>query len=1248
MSKNTTSMTNSAQNPLQAPQAAIGRRTDELSTSASHTKGAVQEKGALPLNASNAKIKKKKDVIVKKSLPSHLAPSPKDASTLLEKKLTPRNSVPAGNPERGVSPKAPRPQLSSEKLTPRNSVPAPHKTRTAVTPGSPLYPDASQSDFSKSRRPKPGVPKEALLASLVTGSDEKKSTSNIPNNQDILAEIREARARAAAMLAERTKIKNEAVQKNAAHLHTAPPHTTSTPRSDAEQKTQDRGRPIRNTADTSHDASQKTYTEKQGSRQKLTPSLSPPLRAPQDVQKPLRLVRSTQATQTPDTEQKAANALQHPTEEKTHTSKKRIISHGKNEKKIIASSKNTARKKTDKAQKSLKAHEKSNSTRFSKKNSQVTLLNDAALAKLQTPPPTQEHSTGKQKASVKLFNHNAPKGSAKEGNIQAFTRDIQSKKLQAAKKVGMSMQNLNSQQSPIDETEEVAFDTVPTSIGNITGQKENSAHPSQGASSNIGQGPSLEKHPSSVPFASGSSHGTASDKNLENQSPTDSIPQVPPMPVAPADVDFIPHLLRSLSSLLRLRGKSISPQFLYAGLAGVGEVTPGECMRAAARAGLQARIMFRPLLEDISPMTLPCILLLEGNRSCLLTALSHNVATVVFPEMGEDPQQVSQESILKEYTGYAVFGSVEKQADKRIDSFRRPKGKRWFWDAIKHYGPIYRHAAFASIIINLIALGSPLFVMNVYDRVVPNNAIDTLWVLAMGITLAYLFDFMLRTLRNHFVDTAGRNADVVISSMLVDKVLTMQLDHKPESTGALVNNVREFESLREFFSSSTLLSCIDLPFLFLFVLCLSFIGGSLVILPLVAMPIMFGAGIILQALAKRAAEKSYSQNMHKNALLTEIVNGLETLKCCQGENRMQRMWESVVENSAQANVETKKYGSLAVGFSVFITQFVTVGMVVWGVHLIAAGELTMGGLIGSNILAGRAMAPLMQMAGLITRYQNSRISLDALNMLMALPSEDRLDQATVDFGPLEASFSFENVAFSYPGVARTAVEGLSLKIHHGEKVGVIGRMGSGKSTLIRLLIGLYQPKEGAVKFGGVDLRQLAGADLRSRVGFAPQDTVLFYGTVRDNIVLGDPYINDQRMLRAASLAGVTDFIRTNPEGFGAQVGEQGRALSGGQRQAIGLARSLVRDPEVLILDEPTSNMDTSSEQAVQARLQKIIQDKTLILVTHRMSMLRLVDRLIVMDGGRIVADGPKDIVIQKLRASSPAKPPAGKDDEMAA
>lgn len=707
-------------------------------------------------------------------------------------------------------------------------------------------------------------------------------------------------------------------------------------------------------------------------------------------------------------------------------------------------------------------------------------------------------------------------------------------------------------------------------------------------------------------------------------------------PLAPGDVDFMPPLLRSLSTLLRLRGKIVSAQFLLAGLAGSGQVTPGACLRAAEKAGLRGSIVYRRTLAEISPLTLPCILLLRRDQSCVITKMDETTAEIILPENNDTPQNVPLEELAAEYTGYALFGTLEHRLDDRAENLRLSGGKRWFWDVLRYYMPIYRHVAFASVIINLIGVASPLFVMNVYDRVVPNNALETLWVLAIGITIAYAFDFLLRSLRSYFVDVAGRNADVVLSSTLVNKVLTMRLDSRPESTGALVNNLREFEALREFFSSSTLLACIDVPFLIIFLLLLGFIGGPLLFLPLAAMPILFGAGMFLQAAAKRSAEQSYRQSMHKNALLVELVNGLETLKCCMAESRMQRLWEAVVGNSAAASAEARKYNNLAVGISMLVTQLVTVVMVIWGVYRISDGLMTMGGLIGCNILVGRAMAPLLQMASLLTRFQNSRVSLKALDMLMELPSENQDEKAVLDFGSLEPSFSMEDVSFAYPGAERLALSEINLRIRQGEKVGIVGRMGSGKSTLGKLLIGLYQPAQGAVKFGGVDIRQLAGADLRGRVGFLPQDVILFYGTIRDNIALGDPSINDHLVLRASALAGVTEFVRNNPSGFGAQVGEQGKNLSGGQRQAVALARALVRDPEVLILDEPTSNMDNASERMVQRRLRGILEGRTLVLITHRLSMLDIVDRLIVMDGGRIVMDGPRDEVLRRLRGNPAA------------
>ncbi|WP_374288840.1 type I secretion system permease/ATPase [Desulfovibrio desulfuricans] len=704
-------------------------------------------------------------------------------------------------------------------------------------------------------------------------------------------------------------------------------------------------------------------------------------------------------------------------------------------------------------------------------------------------------------------------------------------------------------------------------------------------------------------------------------------------PLRPSDVDFMPGLLRSLSVLLRLRGRTVSPHMLMAGISG-SKVTPQACLRAARKAGLAGRIAYRPEIADIPGLVLPCILLLTHDRSCVLTALDGDMAEVVFPETSESAQLVTLDALQEEYSGYALFAAVEAVPEDRAERLSIARGKRWFWDVLRYYAPIYRHVALASVVINLIAVGSPLFTMNVYDRVVPNNAIETLWVLASGICIIYFFNFLLSALRTHFVDVAGRNADIVLSSALVEKVLSMRLDSKPESTGALVSNLREFEQLREFFSSSSLLACIDLPFLVIFLLITAFIGGPIVFLSLAAMPVMIGIGLLLQHRSRTSAEDSYKQSMQKNALLVEIVSGLETLKSCMAESRMQKLWESVVGLSAKSTSESRKYSSLAITSSMLITQLVTVAMVVWGVYRISEGLMTMGALIGCSILVGRTMAPLLQMASLLTRLQNSHVALKALDMLMMLPSEDQAEKTCMDFGMLRPSFTMEGVSFAYPRQERLALQHVSLRIEPGERVGIIGPMGSGKSTLSKLLIGLYQPREGAVKFGDVDIRQIPSMELRSRVGVLPQDVVLFYGSIRDNIALGDPTINDHLILRAASLAGVTDFLRNNPAGFAAQVGEQGKALSGGQRQAVALARALVRDPEVLILDEPTSNMDTDSELLLQKRLQTVIGGRTLVLVTHRLSMLRIVDRLVVMEDGQIKMDGPRDVVLQGLRERS--------------
>ena len=538
----------------------------------------------------------------------------------------------------------------------------------------------------------------------------------------------------------------------------------------------------------------------------------------------------------------------------------------------------------------------------------------------------------------------------------------------------------------------------------------------KGSAENMEQGPRLDGQAAAILARANREEGTAAQGQ---QFVTD--------PLRPSNVDFMPGILRCMSILLRLKGVIVSPQFLMAGLNG-SHVTPEGCLRVARKAGLAGRILYRPRLEDIPALTLPCILLLSNDRACVLVSKKGEHIQVIFPETDNAAQNVPLEALKGEYSGYALFASVESKPDERTNAFTIARGKRWFWDVLRYYAPIYRHVALASIVTNLIAVATPLFVMNVYDRVVPNAAMETLWVLATGVLIAYIFDFALRSMRVYFVDVAGRNADVVLSSTLMNKVLSMRLDNKPESTGALANNLREFEQLRDFFSSSTLLACIDVPFLAIFIIFIGIIAGPMCLLPICAIPVLVGLGIAIQGLARRSAEASYKQSMQKNALLVEIVNGLETIKSSQAESRMQRLWEAIVGLSAKSNSESRKFNNLAVNASLLITQFVSVILVIWGVYRIEEGLMTMGALIGANILLGRTMAPLMQVASLLTRVQNSHVALKALDLLMALPSENEAEKTPLDFGMLRPSLTLEKVSFAYPKAQRLALDQVSLHI----------------------------------------------------------------------------------------------------------------------------------------------------------------------------------------------------------------------------
>jgi len=692
-------------------------------------------------------------------------------------------------------------------------------------------------------------------------------------------------------------------------------------------------------------------------------------------------------------------------------------------------------------------------------------------------------------------------------------------------------------------------------------------------------------------------------------------------------------LLACLIVLTRLQHRAFSAEALTAGLPLVdGVLTPELFVRASARAGLSSCVVKREL-DEISELVLPAVLLLKDNYACVVTGFSEDrkYVKVIVPEVVDGQKQIELTKLKEDYTGYVIFTSEQHRYDSRTPELKQRHARHWFWGTIAENWRIYRDVLLASLLINLFALVSPLFIMNVYDRVVPNNATETLWVLAIGVTIVFAFDFLMRALRGYFIDIAGKKADVTMSAILYEKVLGLKMSSRPASVGAFANNLREFESIRDFFTSATITTVIDMPFVVLFLLVIGLIGGPLVFVPLIGIPIIMLYGVIIQASLRRTIEETFRAASQKNASLIESLSSIETIKTLGAESTLQRKWEQVVGHIARLGVRSRLLSSSAVNIATFIQQIAMVGIVIYGVYQIQELSLTMGALIACVILTGRAMSPMAQLASLATRYHQATAALHSLDKVMALPTEREQDDPFISRPVLQGAVEFQNVSFSYPEQPNEALTNVSFRIREGERIAIIGKIGSGKTTIEKLILGLYEPTDGAVRIDGIDARQIDPADLRRNIGYVPQDIQLFYGSVRDNIVYGAPHIDDEKVLHVAEMSGVTDFVNRHPSGFDMQVGERGESLSGGQRQSIANARALLLDPPMLLLDEPSNSMDQTTEVNLKRNLTKHVDGKTLVLITHRASMLDLVDRLIVMDNGRIVADGPKSQVLDALK-----------------
>lgn len=692
-------------------------------------------------------------------------------------------------------------------------------------------------------------------------------------------------------------------------------------------------------------------------------------------------------------------------------------------------------------------------------------------------------------------------------------------------------------------------------------------------------------------------------------------------------------LLGCLVLLTKLYHKPFSADSLRAGLPlPDNRLTPNLFQRAAERADLMSKIVRRPL-KKVSNLVLPCVLLLKNNQSCVLLSMDvkKGTAEILQPEAGEGEHTVALDELNKEYSGYSIFVRRKHRFDERTPEVLRVRKSSWFWGTLASSGSIYRDVIVASFLLNLFAIANPLFVMNVYDRVVPNDAIETLWVLAIGITVVYGFDLLLRTLRGHFIEVAGKKSDIMLSAQIFEKVLGLKMSARPPSVGAFANNLREFESVRNFITSGTIATLIDLPFVVLFLIVIFWIGGPIVVVPAVAIPIIILYGILIQGSLRSSVEATFRASAQKNATLIESLTGMETIKALGAEGSVQRKWESNVGHIAKWGVKSRLISSSSVNFATFMQQMSSVAVVVTGVYLIADKQLTMGALIACVILTGRAVAPMGQVANLAANFFQTTTALKSLNQIMELPVEREPGKSFVHRPALSGDIEFHDVSFTYPGSEMSSLKDVSFRLKKGERMAIIGRIGSGKTTLEKLLLGLYEPTEGSITMDGIDLKQIDPADLRRNIGYIPQDIMLFFGSVRDNIVYHAPFADDAAVVRAAEIAGVDEFVNRHPQGFDMLVGERGDRLSGGQRQSIAVARSLLLDPPIMLMDEPSNSMDNSTEENLKKKLDGFLKDRTLILITHKASLLDLVDRVMVIDTGKVIADGPKEQVLDALK-----------------
>ena len=719
--------------------------------------------------------------------------------------------------------------------------------------------------------------------------------------------------------------------------------------------------------------------------------------------------------------------------------------------------------------------------------------------------------------------------------------------------------------------------------------------------------------------------------------------RVPPLGRA---TEQIP-LFEAVSLLTHLHAKPISARTLANDVARQGSsVGFGQIISALEQHGFVSKMSQRGIAA-IPQLALPAVLLLRGGGACVLKSVEGDGSVhVLLPETGAEASlHFTREEIEEQYTGWVLFARPSERvaAKDPIAELQgrdgSDEGTGWFWQALWRYRSYYAESGIAAILINILGIATSLFTMNVYDRVVPNKALNTLWVLAIGVFIAVAFEFILRTVRGYFLDTAAKKADMLISSRIFKHVLGIRVEARPRSAGNFSAQVQGFEAVREFISSAAMVVFSDLPFVVLYLAVMVMIGGDIVWVPLLTIPVVVAVTLAIQIPLNKAIKGNMGESYLKNGVLVESIDGLETLKAVGGEGFARGQWERACASTAQFAHQSRTLSALAINFSHLALQVANIAAIVVGVYLVVDGKMTQGALVACMMLMARALAPLTQIAGLLSRYDHAKTAYQSLQVVMKLPTDREPHKHYVHRERITGDIRLERMQFSYPAqkVTSGTISIVDLHIKAGEKVAILGRSGSGKSTLLKILAGLYRPTTGTVLLDGIDQQQIEPTDVRQNIALISQDARLFRGSLRDNLLLGAPNADSRTMIEVAEICGIHAWATRHPMGYDMPIAEGGSTLSGGQRQMVALARGLLTGAPIMLLDEPTSALDQAAEQALIKRLRTELKGCTTVLVSHKPALLTLVDRIIVLEGGQVIADGARDSILRALGAPDEVK-----------